>query len=283
MSKLRSVNTVFWSDPFIEDLDVDEKLLYLYLITNEKTNMLGIYEASIKKMSFETGIEMKRLGTILNRFEALRKVKYINNYVMLVNYMKHQKYNTNMKKAAITTYLELPNKLKDSELKLDESNPSKAFETLSNHYGTVRKIEVEVEDKIEVENEVKNEIESEREKNASDDACAPAEIYPTFDDFWDVYDKKVGKKEKIKKKWNRLSQAVKEKIIWHVELYKKAEPEKKYRKNPETYLNNESWNDEIIQSEGRNTNQPTDYNRFFSDNMEKIKNDPNHIAHHINL
>ena len=53
MSKLRSVNTAFWSDPWVEDLTPSEKLLYIYFITNEKTNMLGIYELSIKKISFE--------------------------------------------------------------------------------------------------------------------------------------------------------------------------------------------------------------------------------------
>ena len=89
MSKLRSINTCFWSDPIIEDLKPDEKLVFIYLITNDKTNMLGIYESSIKKMSFETGVENKRLETILKAFEGLGKVKYNNNYVILKNYLKH--------------------------------------------------------------------------------------------------------------------------------------------------------------------------------------------------
>ncbi len=37
-------------------------------------------------------------------------------------------------------------------------------------------------------------------------------------------------------------------IIKHVEQYKKAQPEKQFRKNPETYLNNCSWLDEVIYS-----------------------------------
>jgi hypothetical protein len=39
MKKLRSVATNFWSDPYIEELHSDFKLVYLYLITNDKTNM----------------------------------------------------------------------------------------------------------------------------------------------------------------------------------------------------------------------------------------------------
>ena len=157
MSKLRSVATGFWSDPFVEELESDEKLLFLYLITNDKTNMLGIYEASIKKICFETGLNKETVLKGLKDFERLGKVKYINNYVVLVNYMKHQNYNTNMKKSAIDIYNELPKELKDSKLNIDRSNPSEGFERLLNHYGMVRKIEVEYEVEEEVELEYKDE------------------------------------------------------------------------------------------------------------------------------
>ncbi len=101
MSKLRSVSTGFWSDPFIEDLTPSEKLLFLYLITNEKTNMLGIYEASLKKISFETGLNKDVVLNGLKAFESIGKVRYVDNYVIIVNYMKHQNFNTNMKKYEI--------------------------------------------------------------------------------------------------------------------------------------------------------------------------------------
>lgn len=68
----------------------------------------------------------------------------------------------------------------------------------------------------------------------------------SFDDFWGDYDKKVGSKPKLQKKWAKLSKTTKQKIREYIPLYKQAQPDKKYRKNPETFLNNESWNDEII-------------------------------------
>jgi hypothetical protein len=40
----------------------------------------------------------------------------------------------------------------------------------------------------------------------------------------------------------------------HVAKYKQAQPDKKFRKNPETYLNNKSWNDEIIGTNGKQNN-----------------------------
>jgi hypothetical protein len=160
MSKLRSVSTAFWSDPFIEDLTPSEKLLFLYLITNDKTNMLGIYEVSIKKISFDTGLNKDIIEKSLKEFERLSKVKYVKNHIVLVNFMKHQNYNTNMKKSAIDIYNELPNELKDSELSISKENPIKGFESLLNHYGMVSKYELEdeteTEDKEEVEDKKAN-------------------------------------------------------------------------------------------------------------------------------
>jgi len=86
----------------------------------------------------------------------------------------------------------------------------------------------------ETETETINEIETE------------VLIWPTFEDFWIMYDKKVGDKKKIKKKWDKLKQMDKEIIMDYLPMYKGAEPNKKFRKNPETFLNNESWNDELI-------------------------------------
>ena len=76
MAKLRSVSTAFWSDPFIEELTPSEKLLYIYFITNEKTNMLGIYELSIKKICFETGLTKDVVQKAFDTFKISGKIKY---------------------------------------------------------------------------------------------------------------------------------------------------------------------------------------------------------------
>lgn len=67
-----------------------------------------------------------------------------------------------------------------------------------------------------------------------------------FEWFWNDYDKKVGLKEKLKKKWNNLTDEERQNAMNYIELYKQAVPDKHFRKNPETFLNNKSWNDEII-------------------------------------
>lgn len=152
MSKLRSLNTRIWNDTWFEELSVDRKLLFIYLITNEKTNMLGIYEISIRKISFETGIPADKITESFVYFEKSEKIKYQNNRVILLNFLKHQNYNLNMKKSAIDCYNDLPNSLKIDGKPLLERD-AKGFETLCKGFGMVRKIEEEIEYELEEEKE----------------------------------------------------------------------------------------------------------------------------------
>lgn len=66
-----------------------------------------------------------------------------------------------------------------------------------------------------------------------------------FSIFWELYEKKVGR-PKCEKLWSKLSTKEKEECLAYIPLYKLAQPDKQYRKNPETFLRNKSWNDELI-------------------------------------
>lgn len=68
---------------------------------------------------------------------------------------------------------------------------------------------------------------------------------PSFDDFWDLYDKKRDR-QTSEDLWNKLKQADREAIIAYIPQYKEAEPRKKFRKDPTTFLRHRSWEDEII-------------------------------------
>lgn len=76
----------------------------------------------------------------------------------------------------------------------------------------------------------------------------------SFDDFWNQYDKKVGDKDKIRNKWEKLHEKERLAIMEYIPKYKKSQPIKQYRKNPSTFLNNKSWNDELIGENAEYTN-----------------------------
>jgi hypothetical protein len=72
------------------------------------------------------------------------------------------------------------------------------------------------------------------------------EINISFDAFWDLYDKKTGEKVKLSDKWEKLSDSERTEIMKYIPNYKICQPDKKFRKDPQTFLNNKSWNDELI-------------------------------------
>ena len=127
------------------------------------------------------------------------------------------------------------------------------------------------DDKSEKARELVNRRWNKQKSNADKSAKKDTESRSSFSDkdkfeiFWSIYDKKVGK-EKSSSLWNKLSKKDKEDCMKFIPLYIKERPNKQYRKNPETFLRNKSWNDEIITS--NNTTQEQ-YNNVSNDEFKK--------------
>ena len=75
----------------------------------------------------------------------------------------------------------------------------------------------------------------------------------SFEAFWEMYDKKIDRK-KVESKYDKIIEADRLLILDHIPKYKLSQPNKKYRKNPEAYLNARAWENEIIMDE---PSQPT--------------------------
>jgi len=71
------------------------------------------------------------------------------------------------------------------------------------------------------------------------------DIKKEFNKFWDLYDKKTDSK-KCFSKWQNLKQSERDEIFKVLPKYVKSTPDKQYRKNPETWLNQRGWEHEII-------------------------------------
>lgn len=65
-----------------------------------------------------------------------------------------------------------------------------------------------------------------------------------FERFWNMYNKKTGK-EKVIKRWSKLTSKEREKIFETLPYYLKYTPDVKFRKDPYTYLNQRTWEDEV--------------------------------------
>jgi len=165
----RSISTTIWSDEWFESLDSDYKLLWFYLLSNSRTNMIGVYELpSEKRLSFEVGLSIETIRKGFELFTKDSKALFYDNYVFLVNWTKHQSYNPNMKKSALNSFYELPENVKKLLINSD-LNP---LEALGNDYRILSKDKVtlskdslmlpniELELELELESETKKKVNS---------------------------------------------------------------------------------------------------------------------------
>lgn len=91
MAKNRILNTRFWNDSFVSNLKPIEKLFFVYLVTNEHTNICGIYELPLKIAAIESGIDELTLKKCFVKLKG--KFYYVDGWVIAVNFPKYQASN----------------------------------------------------------------------------------------------------------------------------------------------------------------------------------------------
>ena len=107
--KNRMINTKFWNDSFVINLNPLDRYLFLYLLTNEHTNIAGIYELPLIRMAQETGIDKEMLPKMLKRLAE--KVRHTSGWVVVKNFQKHQKTNDSIGKGIDKIMGEIPAKI----------------------------------------------------------------------------------------------------------------------------------------------------------------------------
>ncbi len=90
MAEYRTIRMSFWSDPYIEGLSAEGKLLYIYLITCQNMNNLGVLETSCARIAYETGIAEGMVAPLLERLEGDGKIVRDGTYIWLANFVRNQ-------------------------------------------------------------------------------------------------------------------------------------------------------------------------------------------------
>ena len=89
----RIVDTGFWTDDKVMDMfSPEDKLFFLYLMTNPHSTQLGIYHINRKSIAFEIGYSVDAVSVLIDRFETKYKmIRYSNdtNEIAIKNYLKH--------------------------------------------------------------------------------------------------------------------------------------------------------------------------------------------------
>ena len=97
MAIFRKIHVTFWSDSFVSNLTEKEKLFYLYLLTNERTTQIGIYEITKRQISFDLGYSINTVSDLLKQFSKYGKIMYNDNTCELA-IKNWNKYNGNESK-----------------------------------------------------------------------------------------------------------------------------------------------------------------------------------------
>jgi DnaD/phage-associated family protein len=92
MSGYRQIHTRIWSDSWFTELEPDLKVLFIYLFSNERASVCGLYELPVRTISFETGLDREVVRKGFEVFNHADKVKYDfeTGVVWVKNMLKYQ-------------------------------------------------------------------------------------------------------------------------------------------------------------------------------------------------
>lgn len=128
MATTRVVNTNFWRDTYVTSLTPDERLLFLYLLTNPATNLAGVYELDFRLVALDTGLSMADVQKIIGKFCRDKRTYYEQGWIVLRNFLKHQKLNPSMEKNVDKILDNLPQWLNQKLTKTTNSDAQVSLE-----------------------------------------------------------------------------------------------------------------------------------------------------------
>lgn len=128
--KTRIIQTKIWKDNYYGELNRVEKLLFIYLLTNEKVNLCGIYELSDREIKFDLDLNETELQEAKAHLQQDGKFIFLNGWVKIINYDKYNSYTGEKNETAKEKELKLiPIELKEYPI----DRVSTILDSLNNH------------------------------------------------------------------------------------------------------------------------------------------------------
>lgn len=153
--KARILHTKIWEDEFFSNLTTAEKLLFVYLLTNESVDIIDIYEITTRQIMFDTGLSDETIRTAKNKFSEAGKVLFNGNYVLLRNATRYQSFTGASNEVAKTkSFGNLPSEIQGWYIKIIGHPPytlptvtviSNKYSVISNNTKEPKKEEVWVD------------------------------------------------------------------------------------------------------------------------------------------
>jgi hypothetical protein len=113
MSKQRIVKDEIWGDEWFYSQAADQKLVWLYLLTNDRCNVAGVYKLNRAWAAKALNIKPDRLDTILEGFEEDFRCTLYQEWIFLTNFYKHQSKSPKIKAGVSRILNELPRQVQE--------------------------------------------------------------------------------------------------------------------------------------------------------------------------
>lgn len=92
MAKYRNVHVSFWTDRKVsEDFAPEDRFMFLYLLTNPRTNMCGCYEIGYKAIAYDTGYTVGKVKQVIANLIQHKVITYNDQTgeVLIVNWYRY--------------------------------------------------------------------------------------------------------------------------------------------------------------------------------------------------
>jgi len=253
MALKRIINTGFWQDEKVIDLfSPEDKLFFLYLLTNPHSTLLGIYQINKKVIAFELGYSIETINTLIDRFEnKYQIIKYSNetNEIAIKNYLRH---SINKGGKPIEDCLKKDiNDVKDLSLLEYVYLNIKKYSNLNETINNIVNNDIY---NILYNNNTYTNNHSHRHSvsyhDTCNDTCNDTSIDELFNSLWEIYPKKLYRQKALDefKKINP-SKELANKMITQVEKFKDSYDWQlefgKYIPNLANWLIDRRWEDEV--------------------------------------
>jgi len=131
--KTRILHTRFWRDGFVCQLNYKEKLLFAYLLTNDKINLIGIYELPDKYIKMDLDLSQADLDKAKDKLQKAGRVIFKDSWIKVTNVDKYNSYRgEKLQKARERELSEAPEKLIEYQGGIDTSIHTSIY-TPNNH------------------------------------------------------------------------------------------------------------------------------------------------------
>lgn len=80
--KTRVIQTSIWRDILDQPMNIDTKLLYMYLLTNEHVGQTDFLKVIESEVSFYTGLDQKQIKFCLRQLEEVSLIKIYRDWIM---------------------------------------------------------------------------------------------------------------------------------------------------------------------------------------------------------